>query len=78
MTNNNWEDALMLTVTRRRNRRAKTLPIRNNSVFEIRVLEDGFGKYRTSWYYARHLNGGVIFTGPRIDGLALHMKNIGR
>lgn len=72
----NWEAALMQVSTGRVNRRATTdSVVRANTAFSIRVLEDGHGKYRSTWYYARHLNGGIVFTGRRSDGLALHLQN---
>lgn len=72
----NWEDALMQVVTGRANRRATTdTVVRANAAFSIRVLEDGLGKYRSIWYYRRHLNGGIVFTGKRQTGLALHLLN---
>lgn len=74
----NWEDALMNRYVTR-NRRAKTdTVIHDNRVFEIRTLEDGIGVSRQAFYYRRHLNGGIMFTGPRADGLALHVANAGR
>lgn len=69
-----WELALMRGGDVRRNRRAVTdRPVRDNTAFDIRVLEDGYGRYRSSFYYRRHLSGGVVFTGRRSDGLALHI-----
>lgn len=56
-----------MSATTRRNRRATTdgRIIRDNRIFDIRVLSDGFGVSRSpALYYRRHLHDGRIYTGP--------------
>ncbi len=72
-----WEDTLTVPAPVTGNRRATTdgLPIRDNRAFRVRVLEDGIGVCSESFYYRRHLNGGIIFSGRYQDGIVLHLRN---
>ena len=56
-----------MSATSRRNRRATTdgRAIRDNRIYDVRVLSDGYGIRRsTALYYRRHLHDGRIYTGP--------------
>jgi len=60
-----------MTNNTRRNRRAatlKTIPVRDNRIFDIFILEDGYPKPRmgSSFYYRRHIRG-TVFTGSVAD-----------
>ncbi len=51
----------------RLNRRARTLPsipVRDNRIYDIFIMQDGFflGRARDGFYYRRHIRG-VVFTG---------------
>lgn len=55
----------------RTNRRAatlKTTPVRDNRIFDIFILVDGYPqpRMRDSFYYRRHVRG-VVFTGSVAD-----------
>lgn len=55
----------------RRNRRAMTLPtipVRDNRIYEVLIMRDGFfqGRARDAYYYRRHIRG-VVFTGTLTD-----------
>lgn len=54
-----------ITVTRR-NRRATTdgRIVRDNRIFDVRVLSEGYGVARVALYYRRHLHDGRVYTGP--------------
>lgn len=59
----------------RRNRRAatlKTIPVRDNRIFDIFILQDGYPQPRLndSFYYRRHIRG-VIFTGSLAEAQLL-------
>lgn len=51
---------------KRRNRRATTdgRVIRDNRIFDVRTLSDGYGIARSEGlYYRRHLHDGRVYTG---------------
>lgn len=54
-----------MSATNRTSRRATTsgLIVRDNHVFEIRLLVDGYGKKRSTHYYRRH-TARCLYTGP--------------
>lgn len=54
----------------RRNRRATTdgRVIRDNRIFDVRVLSDGYGITRSrDLFYRRRLRDGRVYTGPVED-----------
>ena len=70
-----WEDSLMATPSRISRRATTGTVVQDNSTYAIRTIEHGVERVRSIWYYRRHLNGGIVFTGRRRDGLALHLLN---
>ena len=71
----NWEESIMATPSRINRRATTDTVVRDNSTYAIRTIEHGVGRVRSIWYYRRHLNGGIVFTGRRRDGLTLHLLN---
>lgn len=50
--------------TNSRARTLNTIPVRDNRVFEILTLRDGYGVGRSTHYYRRRYGNGLAYTGP--------------
>ena len=54
-------------MNKRTNRRAYTFmdkPVRNNSIFDVFTMSDGYAKSRKAFHFARHMHDGSTYTGP--------------
>lgn len=73
---------LLVPTDTRRNRRATTdgRPVRDNRIWEVRVLMDGVGRHRSDpLYYRRHMHDGTIYTGPAtVEAVAAHRRAVTR
>lgn len=56
----------MTSTTPRRNRRANTddLPVRDNRIFNVQTMRDGYRVRYITHYYRRNATAGYRYTGP--------------